>query len=99
MYGENDEMSEKLMAAKSRFQRTGHLSQDRPPLHEKERTLRIDHINARLSSGRYYTIKRSDQHIVFQVVCKHPERRSYVQRVCFLGKDVSSFLSKQPFFV
>ena len=100
MYGENTEMAEKLTVAKSRFQRTSRLSQDETSLlHEKERTMRIDHINARLSSGRYYTIKRSGQHIVFQVVCKHPERRSYVQRVCFLGKDVSSSMSNQSFFV
>ena len=30
-----------------------------------------------------------ESRLIFQVICKHPERRSYVQRVCFLGQDVS----------
>ena len=96
MYGDTSEMQTKLMAAKSNFQRVS-VNQD-ALLDDKEISLRLEHINTRLVTGKYYTMTKAinqennaagTNKLVFQVVCKHPERRSYVQRVCFLGKDVS----------
>ena len=96
MYGDTTEMQTKLMAAKSNFQRISGIQDD--TLDDKEKALRLDHISTRLVTGQYYTMTKAiDQandaagtnQVIFQVVCKHPERRSYVQRVCFLGKDAS----------
>ena len=87
MYSDDTEMAEKLLAAKSKLQKTSQPSPE--PVADKEKAMRMDHVNTRLSSGRYYIMQQSGQHIAFQVVCKHPEKRSYVQRVCFLGTDVA----------
>ena len=96
MYGDTTDMQTKLMAAKSNFQRISGIQDD--TLDDKEKALRLDHINTRLVTGQYYTMTKAIEQandaagtnqVIFQVVCKHPERRSYVQRVCFLGKDAS----------
>lgn len=57
-----------------------------------EKPLRTAHLNHRLKEGKFYRVKTryndQDHFLAFQCVCKHPARRSYVQRVCHLGKDV-----------
>ena len=57
-----------------------------------EKPLRTAHLNQRLKEGTFYCVKTryndQDHFLAFQCVCKHPARRSYVQRVCHLGKDV-----------
>ena len=92
-------MTQQLSIAKSKFQRSylvpGQNSENEP-LSDKEKQMLADHVSTRLSTGKYYQVCKSvqgeeapDSFVAFQVICKHPERRSYVQRVCFLGKDVS----------
>lgn len=97
MYNEKIEMQEKLLEAKSKFQRGQRLNLDREPLPPKEQAMRLEHVNAKLSSGKFYQLTKPDDgsQIVFQVVCKHPERRAYVQRVCLLGKDALWFSSQK----
>ena len=109
LHGDAEDMYQRLSLAKSKFQRAeqahGHVSledgtidldeKDSVHVHDREKQMRSEHVNCRLSSGKYYQVCKHDgegnpeSRLIFQVICKHPERRSYVQRVCFLGKDVS----------
>ena len=101
LHGDAEDMTQQLSIAKSRFQRSylaPRQSSENEPLSDKEKQMLADHMSTRLSTGKYYQVcKRvqgeeaaaGDSFVAFQVICKHPERRSYVQRVCFLGKDVS----------
>ena len=50
---------QKLMAAKSNFQRVS-VNQD-AILDDKEKSLRLEHINTRLVTGKYDTMTKSDQ--------------------------------------
>ncbi len=111
LHGDAEDMYQRLSLAKSKFQRAekahGHVSledgtieldDENNSIHDREKQMRSEHVNCRLSSGKYYQVCKRDgdgnpeTRLVFQVTCKHPERRSYVQRVCFLGKDVSSII-------
>ena len=96
-------MSRSLLAAKSKLQRSEKPSfsgdaisdfQQQNIVNDKERDMQVEHVNKRLHSHKYYQVCRQEpggavQRMVFQVICKHPDRRAYVQRVCFLGRDVS----------
>lgn len=99
MYSEATEISEKLCLTKSKFQRFERCViadadvETQQPGQNREKAMRAEHIQSRLSTGKYYRLTKRDEcsgvnsQIALQVVCKHPERRAYVQRVCFLGKD------------
>ncbi len=77
----------RLQVAKRRLQVRSQQLQD--VLDEREKAIQIEHINERLHTGRYYRIAKDNEYaLAFQVACKHPSRRSYVQRICFLGEDV-----------
>ena len=60
---------------------------------ETERAMRWEHIKARLKSGKYYRMVLQPEctAISFQCICMHPERRSYVQRICCIGRDAAWF--------
>ena len=93
MHSEAEAMLEHLQIAKAKFkkqQQESSVSMSLQPLHEREKSMRYDHLCTRMENGKYYSLNRSDgSSLAFQVICKHPERRAYVQRICLLGKDVS----------
>ena len=78
-------MLERLQQAKAQIQqRRG----DQHAIDDREQVLQLEHINARLSQGKYFSLTKEDKTLVhFQVVCKAPRRKAYVQRICLLGKD------------
>ena len=87
MHSMAEDMMLRLQVAKRRLQVPNPHLQD--VLDEREKAIQVEHINERLHTGRYYRIAKSNDYaMAFQVVCKHPSRRSYVQRICFLGQDV-----------
>ena len=94
LHSNAEEMQRGLQEAKSMFQKQQQsLSTGAPALENAERQIRHEHATARMSTGRYYRLTNDDNStIVFQVICKHPERRSYVQRICSLGQDASRLL-------
>lgn len=92
MFAEADDVLQKLQVTKGKLQK--HLldpSISQPAtVQDRERDLIKEHIKERLATGKYYQIRRPDQtYLVFQVICKNPDRRSYIQRICFLGKDAA----------
>lgn len=91
MHSEAEAMLEHLQIAKAKFKnQQQECSMSLQPLHEREKSIRFDHLCTRMENGKYYSLKRSDgSSLAFQVICKHPERRAYVQRICLMGKDVS----------
>lgn len=92
MHSEAEEMLEQLQVAKSRFQKqlSSQDSDNTKNLNDKEKTMRMEHINTRLGTGKYFSVTKNDgSTLAFQVICKHPERRSYIQRICLLGEDVA----------
>ena len=97
MHSDAEQMNKDLSKVKSKFLENKQKSTDvgqAPPLADKEHQMRMDHINSRLTTGKYYQMHKIDDngtgmHFAFQVVCKHPARRSYIQRVCLLGTDVT----------
>lgn len=92
LHSDAAQMTRNLAIAKSQFQSSrsgrGERGVEQDVIPDKERAIWMDHINCRLSTGKYYQLKdQSGSYLALQIVCKHPERRSYVQRVCFMGKD------------
>ena len=64
----------------------------------QEKSIRAAHVHQRLTEGKFYRVKmpavcpavsasHTEQYIAFQCICLNPGKRSYVQRVCYLGKD------------
>ncbi len=96
LHSEAEEMLEQLQVAKSKFQKQLSV-QDTPGnnptiLDDREKTLRLEHVNTRLGTGKYYSVTKSDgSTLAFQVICKRPERRAYIQRICLMGQDVAQF--------
>eukprot|EP00439_Symbiodinium_sp_Y106_P080925 s11_g19.t2 len=103
MHGDVSGLASQIQAAKEallkmsgdRAARVAGVSRDLDaPASESERTMRWDHIKARLKPGKYYrmVLQSEGTAISFQCVCMHPERRSYVQRICCIGRDVAWFI-------
>ncbi len=92
MYSNADAMLQKLQAAKALLRQPGSDTVlNEGVLDDRERAMQREHMNSKLGVGKYYRIVRPNDGsmLAFQVICKNPERRSYVQRVCFLGKDAA----------
>ena len=91
MHSEAEAMLEHLQIAKAKFKKQQQESSiSLHPLHELEKSMRFDHLCTRMENGKYYSLKRSDgSSLAFQIICKHPERRAYVQRICLMGRDDS----------
>lgn len=92
LHSTSDEMARKLSHTQTIIQSGSRTISASEPLHEKEIQMRSDHVGQRIFSGKYYQLCKGregdESYVAFQVVCMHPERRMYVQRLCFLGTDV-----------
>ena len=94
----------KLALQSQHFSSQAHSSADGPSgpsgvLNSQERSIRNAHIHQRLVEGCFYRVKtptptvsseevQPEKYIAFQCICLNPGKRSYVQRVCYLGKDL-----------
>ena len=95
MYAQSEDMMLRLQTAKSKLQRQ-HFQHDQEPIDDRERAIQNEHIHERLRSGGYYRVSKDNEScLVFQVVGKNPARRSYVQRICFLGVDVPTLVLRK----
>lgn len=92
MYSSADAMLQKLQVTKAMLRQPGFGAVlNEGVLDDRERAMQKEHVHSKLDAGKYYRLVRPDDGsmLAFQVICKNPERRSYVQRVCFLGKDAA----------
>lgn len=55
---------------------------------DREKTIQTEHLNQRMVEGSFYRVRTSGRFIAFQCICLHPTKRSYVQKVCHMGKDI-----------
>lgn len=72
--------------------KNSHSSSDANAVGDREKTIQTEHLQKRIVHGKFYRVRTGGEsapkYIAFQCVCTQPTKRSYVQRVCHMGKDI-----------